>query len=106
MDLLNKQLLEILPAERVKARMIDRFAYASDASHFYLVPKAVIQPLSIEEIQKVFEFSRRENQSLTFRAGGTSLSGQSVTDGILVDLSNSELKTSPFGNTSVMCFNV
>ncbi|MFI5129917.1 MAG: FAD-binding and (Fe-S)-binding domain-containing protein [Chitinophagales bacterium] len=95
MDLLHKKLLEILPADRVKARLIDRYAYASDASHFYLVPKAVVQPLSIEEIKKVFEFSHREKISLTFRAGGTSLSGQSVTDGILVDLSNYWRKVSP-----------
>src|SRR5712671_4093083 len=87
MDLLHKQLLKILPAERVKARVIDRYAYASDAIHFYLVPQAIVQPISIEEIKKLFEFSQREKISLTFRAGGTSLSGQSVTDGILVDLS-------------------
>src|SRR5258706_4616646 len=98
MDLLHKNVLEILPAGRVKARMIDRYAYASDASHFYLVPKAVVQPLSIEEIKKVFEFSHREKISLTFRAGGTSLSGQSVTDGILVDLSNYWRKVSAENN--------
>src|SRR5258705_12513506 len=98
MDLLDKELLKILPGERVKTRLIDRYAYASDASHFYLVLRAVVQPLSIEEIQKVFEFSHRQKISLTFRAGGTSLSGQSVTDGILVDLSNYWRKVTPENN--------
>jgi D-lactate dehydrogenase len=88
MQELSKKLESILPADRIKARLIDRYAYASDASHFYLVPKAVVQPVNVEEIQKLFEFSHHENISLTFRAGGTSLSGQAVTDGILVDLSN------------------
>src|SRR5215831_17056735 len=88
MQELSKKLESILPADRIKARLIDRYAYASDASHFYLVPKAVVQPVNVEEIQKLFEFSHQENISLTFRAGGTSLSGQAVTDGILVDLSN------------------
>src|SRR5688572_15050611 len=95
MDKLEKKLLGILPKERVKARLIDRYAYASDASHFYLVPKAVVQPVSVDEIKKIFEFSHRENIHITFRAGGTSLSGQAVTDGILVDLSNHWRKVVP-----------
>ncbi len=98
MDSLEKKLLDILPKERVRARLIDRYAYASDASHFYLVPRAVIQPVSIDEIKKIFEFSHRENIHLTFRAGGTSLSGQAVTDGILVDLSNYWRKVVPENN--------
>jgi len=88
MDQLEKKLLDILPAERIKARLIDRYAYASDASHFYLVPQAVVQPVNIEEVRQLFQFSHQHHISLTFRAGGTSLSGQAITDGILVDLSN------------------
>jgi D-lactate dehydrogenase len=88
MDKLVTGLYKILPTERIKARLIDRYAYAGDASHYYLVPKVVIQPLSIQEIKKVFEFSHCKKINITFRAGGTSLSGQGVTDGILVDLSN------------------
>ncbi len=95
MEKLGKALLKILPEERVKTRLIDRYAYASDASHFYLVPRAVIQPVSIDEIKEIFEFSNREKISITFRAGGTSLSGQGVTDGILVDLSNYWRKVIP-----------
>jgi len=98
MDKLEKKLLSILPKERVRARLIDRYAFASDASHFYLVPRAVVQPVSIEEIKKIFEFSHRENIHITFRAGGTSLSGQAVTDGILVDLSNYWRKVVPENN--------
>jgi hypothetical protein len=60
MELLANKLLHILPKERIKARLIDRYAYASDASHFYLVPQAVVQPISIEEVQKLFEFSHKE----------------------------------------------
>ena len=86
--LMLKSLYTILPKERIKDRLIDRYAYASDASHFYLIPQAIVQPISIEEIQKLFEFSHQHNIHITFRAGGTSLSGQGVTDGLLVDLSN------------------
>src|SRR4051812_44369925 len=87
MEELARKLLNILPAERIKARLIDRYAYASDASHFYLVPKAVVQPVSIKEVTDLFNFSHDEKIPITFRAGGTSLSGQAITDGILVDLS-------------------
>ncbi len=98
MENLGKALLNILPEERVKTRLIDRYAYASDASHFYLVPRAVIQPVSVEEIKKIFEFSNQEKIHITFRAGGTSLSGQGITDGILVDLSNYWRKVVPENN--------
>jgi D-lactate dehydrogenase len=84
---LNQQLSAILPSERIRTRLIDRYAMASDASHFYLVPKAVVMPVDVSEIQKLFAFSHQFAIPLTFRAGGTSLSGQAVTDGILVDLS-------------------
>ena len=92
---LEKSLQSILPKERIKARLIDRYAYASDASHFYLVPQAVVQPVNNEEIQKLFAFSHQYQIHMTFRAGGTSLSGQGVTDGLLVDLSQYWRKIEP-----------
>jgi D-lactate dehydrogenase len=91
----DQSLLKIFPKDRVKTRLIDRYAYAGDASHFYLIPQAVVQPKTIEEIQKLFEFSHRNKIHLTFRAAGTSLSGQGVTDGILADLSNFWRKITP-----------
>jgi D-lactate dehydrogenase len=84
---LASALQSILPKERIKTRLIDLYAYASDASFYYLVPKAVVQPISVEEIQALFHFSKKYQINLTFRTAGTSLSGQAVTDGILVDLS-------------------
>ena len=84
---LQSQLSEILPSSRVHTRLIDRVAYANDASYFRLVPQAVVQPNSISEIQALFKFSQQHRISMTFRAAGTSLSGQAVTDGILVDIS-------------------
>ncbi len=82
------ELLEsILPKDRIKARLIDRVSYASDAGFYHLQPQAVVQPVSEEEVRTLFSFSRAHKVPMTFRTGGTSLSGQSVTDGILVDLS-------------------
>ncbi len=84
---LQSQLSEILHSSRVHTRLIDRVAYANDASYFRLVPQAVVQPNSISEIQALFKFSQQNRIPMTFRAAGTSLSGQAVTDGILVDIS-------------------
>ena len=82
------QMLEaILPKTRIKARLIDKVSYASDAGFYHLQPLAVVQPISEEEVKSLFRFSHQHQIPLTFRAAGTSLSGQSVTDGILVDLS-------------------
>ncbi len=83
----GKLLEAILPKERIKCRLIDLVAYASDAGFYYLRPKAVVQPISEKEIISLLEFSHQNNIPVTFRTGGTSLSGQSITDGILVDLS-------------------
>jgi len=78
---------EIIPKDRVKAQLIDLVASASDAGFYYLRPKAVVLPVSEDEIKALFHFSHQHQIPLVFRSAGTSLSGQSITDGILVDLS-------------------
>lgn len=83
---IGKLLETILPKERIKCRLIDLVAYASDAGFYYLRPKAVVQPISEQEIISILAFSHQNNIPVTFRTGGTSLSGQSISDGILVDL--------------------
>ncbi len=93
--MLVDHLVKILPADRIKSRLIDRYAFASDASHFYLVPKLILQPVTMEEVRGIFEFSHKHQEKITFRAAGTSFSGQGVTDGILVDLSNHWRKVVP-----------
>lgn len=84
---LKEELEAILPASRVRTRYIDLVSFASDAGFYYLLPKAVVQPINEDEIISLFELSSRLEVPLVFRTGGTSLSGQSITDGILVDLS-------------------
>ncbi len=80
-------LLEIFPSERVLTRYIDRVSYGADAGFYFLLPKAVVRPVSEQEVIALFQFSHRHRVPLVFRTGGTSLAGQSITDGILVDLS-------------------
>jgi D-lactate dehydrogenase len=82
-----ESLKKIIPEERIRSRYIDLVSFASDAGFYYLVPKAVIQPVSEDEIRNLLKFVQENNVPVVFRTGGTSLSGQSITDGILVDLS-------------------
>lgn len=78
---------QILPSDKIKTSLIDRYAFAGDAGFYYLLPQAIVQPDNLDEIKRLFDFAKLHKIPLTFRAAGTSLSGQSITDGILVDLS-------------------
>ena len=75
-----------IPSERILVRPIDLIAWASDASFYRLIPKAVVQAQSLDEIRALFEFSQQTRIPMTFRAAGTSLSGQSISDGLLVEV--------------------
>lgn len=86
-DLMIDALKTIIPSNRIRSRYIDVISFASDAGFYQLIPKAVVQPINEKEIAGLFQFCREQNIPLVFRTGGTSLSGQSITDGILVDLS-------------------
>ncbi|GAA1117863.1 FAD-binding and (Fe-S)-binding domain-containing protein [Arthrobacter flavus] len=71
---------------QVKTRAIDLHANAHDASHFLLIPQAVVVPSTAAEVGALLRASAAQGIPLTLRAGGTSLSGQAVTDSVLVDV--------------------
>ena len=83
---IRRHLEAFLGSDQILDRDIDRVAYASDASFYRLVPQAVVRPRTIEDIQGIFRFSRAYRIPVTFRGAGTSLSGQAITDGVLVDV--------------------
>ena len=64
-----------------------RTLYATDASAYREMPLAVALPKSTEDIKKLIFFARENNTSLIPRAAGTSLAGQVVGNGIVVDIS-------------------
>lgn len=80
------ELAQIVGAENTSTRLIDRLAYARDASLYRLVPEIVVRPSTPNHIRAVMAWCASNNKHLTFRTAGTSLSGQAVTDGVLVDL--------------------
>lgn len=72
-------------SEIISTRDIDRYRTSSDASHFALIPSAVASAHSADQIAELFKYASSNKTSVTFRSGGTSLSGQGVTNGILID---------------------
>lgn len=64
-----------------------RTLYATDASAYREMPLAVVIPKTIDDIKKLIAFARREKTSLIPRTAGTSLAGQVVGNGIIVDVS-------------------
>jgi D-lactate dehydrogenase len=68
-------------------------AYGSDASFYRLLPKAVIKVHSEGEVQGLLRLSQAHQVPVTFRAAGTSLSGQAVTDSIIISVVSGTLFT-------------
>jgi len=83
---LRGELEALLGADRVLGRASDIVRYASDASPYRLLPRAVVMAHDAGDVAKVLAYGRREGIPAVFRAGGTSLNGQGQTDGILVDV--------------------
>lgn len=73
------------PAD-VRSRGLDRHAHAADASHFLLTPQAIVVARDADVVARLMRATARLRVPLTFRGGGTSLSGQSLTEGVLVDV--------------------
>jgi FAD/FMN-containing dehydrogenase/Fe-S oxidoreductase len=64
-----------------------RTLYATDASAYREMPQAVAIPKNVEDLQKLISYARKTQSSLIPRTAGTSLAGQVVGKGIIVDLS-------------------
>ncbi|MFZ4539613.1 FAD-binding and (Fe-S)-binding domain-containing protein [Propionivibrio sp.] len=71
------------PEERVITDELRRLAWGTDASFYRLIPQVVVVVENEADVANVLAVARQQNIHLTFRAAGTSLSGQAVSDGIL-----------------------
>lgn len=81
-------LRRMLGDERVVDDPVRTFAYGTDASFYRLNPQAVVRVHSEDEVVQVLEVAREHQTPVTFRAAGTSLSGQAITDSVLLKLSH------------------
>ena len=75
-----------IPDERLITDPTRTLAYGTDGSFYRLVPKIVIRAESESEIRTVLREAHAVGVAVTFRAAGTSLSGQAVSDSVLVTL--------------------
>ena len=66
---------------------VQRVLYSTDASQYKELPLAVTRPKNKEDIKKTITFAHENKTSVIPRGGGTSLAGQVVGPGIVVDMS-------------------
>lgn len=84
-DGLIRQLQDVIGPAQVSADLLSLSAVAADASHYLLMPGALVRATTADDVARAMAAARRHKVGLTFRSGGTSLSGQGLTDGIMVD---------------------
>ena len=75
-----------LPESCIHDDLITRLAYTRDASMYRLIPEAVVRPKDEQEVRSLLEYGRSSSTPITFRTAGTSLSGQSITTGIIAEV--------------------
>lgn len=76
----------LIPAERRFDDPTSTLAFGTDASFYRLIPKLVVRVESEDEVVGLIKLAQRERVPITFRAAGTSLSGQAISDSVLIVL--------------------
>ena len=79
-----KDISGFLPKDRVYTDELRTLAWGTDASFYRLTPRVVIRAKDEAEVSMIVKAANRRGLPFTFRAAGTSLSGQSVSDSILI----------------------
>ncbi len=77
---------QLIPAERRFDDPLSTLAFGTDASFYRLIPQLVIRVESEDEVVALLKLAQRDHVPVTFRAAGTSLSGQAISDSVLIVL--------------------
>ncbi|MBU1362840.1 MAG: FAD-binding oxidoreductase [Gammaproteobacteria bacterium] len=83
MNQLIQELSKLLPEHQIITDDLRRLAYGTDASFYRLTPEVIAVIENEAEARQVLQTAKQHNRPITFRAAGTSLSGQAITNGIL-----------------------
>jgi D-lactate dehydrogenase len=83
-SLFLSELKQFLPSDRIYTDELRTLGWGTDASFYRQIPKMVIRSDGEEEISKIVMTCQKHKIPYTFRAAGTSLSGQSCTDSVLI----------------------
>ena len=78
------ELRQFIPSDRVYTDELRTLGWGTDASFYRQIPKVVIRSDGEAEISKIVQLCKKHKCPFTFRAAGTSLSGQSCTDSVLI----------------------
>ncbi|SDV05432.1 FAD-binding and (Fe-S)-binding domain-containing protein [Pseudomonas mucidolens] len=76
----------LIPKDRRFDDPLSTLAFGTDASFYRLIPQLVIRVESEDEVVELLQFAQSDRVSVTFRAAGTSLSGQALSDSVLIVL--------------------
>lgn len=82
--ILKKNLESVIDPKRIITNPLQLLAYGTDASFYRLIPKIVVQVHNEEEAIEVIRQCHQLNIAITYRAAGTSLSGQAISDSVLM----------------------
>ena len=90
--------------DRIYTDELRRFAWGTDAGFYRLTPQIVIRSGSEDEVASVLQVASEHGVPVTFRAAGTSLSGQAVSDSVLVVAGKNweQISTSDNGETVIL----
>ena len=77
---------QLIAQDRRFSDPLSTLAFGTDASFYRLIPKLVIRVESEDEVVELLRLARRDQVPVTFRAAGTSLSGQAISDSVLIVL--------------------
>lgn len=83
---LKAELATFIDADRLIDDPLRTLAYGTDASFYRLNPQLVVKVVDEQEVSHLLRLAHRYHTPVTFRAAGTSLSGQAITDSVLVML--------------------
>ncbi len=81
---LYSELQNYIPEERIFTDELRTLAYGTDASFYRLVPQIVVKVKNEAEAKTVIDLCRKHKTPVTFRSAGTSLSGQAITESVLM----------------------
>jgi D-lactate dehydrogenase len=81
---LYDELVRVIPSSRVSHDPLSLIAHGTDASFYRLIPKIVVKVMNENELVHVVQSCAKLNLPLTYKAAGTSLSGQAISDSVLV----------------------
>ncbi len=83
-DSFLQEITQIISKKRIYTDEMRRLAWGTDAGFYRLIPQIVIHTANESEVISIIKAAEKYNIALTFRAAGTSLSGQAVSDSVLV----------------------